>query len=90
MRQMLVRHMACASRTGADPMTRVITAFVLAGALAGAVLIATGVPAAAGRYNVACIAPNGPWCRIACTSNRGVACYANVINGRCVKTCRYN
>jgi hypothetical protein len=73
---------------GAEPMTRWMTVIVLASALTGAFLIA--MPAAAGRYNVACIAPNGPWCRIACTSNPGVACYANVINGRCVKTCRYS
>lgn len=47
-------------------------------------------PAEAGRYSVACIAPSGPWCRIACTSNRAVACNANVVNGRCRKFCQYN
>ena len=52
-------------------------------------LVAFAAPAEAARYRVACIAPNGPWCRIACQSNRAVACYANVVYNRCVKTCRY-
>jgi copper(I)-binding protein len=70
-------------------MKRFITALVLMTALSGTFLISTHSPASAARYKVACIAPNGPWCRIFCQSNRGVACYANVVNGRCLKTCRY-
>ena len=47
-------------------------------------------PESAAHDKVTCIAPNGPWRRVFCQNNRGVACYANVINGRCLKTCRYN
>lgn len=55
-----------------------------------AAICSVSTPSAhAGRYSVACIAPNGPWCRVACTSNRAVACYANVVHGRCQKVCRY-
>jgi hypothetical protein len=57
--------------------------------LAGVMQLAGSSPSSAARYSVGCAAPNGPWCRIYCTSNRGVACYANVVNGRCVKVCRY-
>lgn len=57
--------------------------------LAGAVLTAAAPPAEAARYRVGCIAPNGPWCRIFCQSDRAVACYANVVSNRCQKTCRY-
>lgn len=64
-----------------------LAAVVLAGL--GVMSLSAPQPAAAARYNVACAAPNGPWCRIACSSNRGVACYANVVNGRCVKRCAY-
>ena len=70
-------------------MTR-LAMFALFTALTGTVLLSTLGVAEAARYKVACIAPNGPWSRIYCQSNRGVACYANVINGRCLKTCRYN
>ncbi len=59
-------------------------------ALATVFAVLAQAPAEAARYRVACIAPNGPWCRIACQSNRGVACYANVVYGRCQKVCRYN
>ncbi len=71
-------------------MFRTMTMLAIAAALGGAALLAVPSAASAARYKVGCIAPNGPWCRIFCQSNRGVACYANVINGRCVKTCRYN
>ena len=57
--------------------------------LAGVFVLALAPPAEAARYQVACIAPNGPWCRIFCQSNRAVACYANVVYNRCQKTCRY-
>ena len=57
--------------------------------LAGVMQLAGSSPSSAARYSVGCAAPNGSWCRIYCTSNRGVACYANVVNGRCVKVCRY-
>jgi hypothetical protein len=46
-------------------------------------------PAEAARYSVYCAAPNGSWCRIYCANNTGVACYANVVNGQCVKRCIY-
>lgn len=58
-------------------------------ALATVALLMGASPSSAARYSVGCAAPNGPWCRIFCTSNQGVACYANVVNGRCVKFCRY-
>jgi len=58
-------------------------------ALATAALLTCSSPSNAARYSVGCAAPNGPWCQIFCTSNQGVACYANVVNGRCVKFCRY-
>ena len=67
-----------------------VRGMMLAALLAGAMLVLTHGVADAARYKVGCIAPNGPWCRIFCQSNRGVACYANVVNGRCLKTCRYN
>ena len=70
-------------------MTGLTTALVLAVVLATYLMVANS-PASAARYKVGCIAPNGQWCRIFCQSNRGVACYASAINGRCVKTCRYN
>lgn len=54
-----------------------------------AALFMVALPAEAQRYRVFCAAPNGPWCRIACRSDRAVACYANVVSNRCVKTCRY-
>jgi hypothetical protein len=67
---------------------RMTWALAMAG-LSALAAFAVPTPSLAGRYSVACIAPNGPWCRIACTSNRGVACYANVQKGRCIKFCRY-
>ena len=68
-------------------MTRSLTSLLL---LTAMTFLMDASPAAAARYKVGCIAPNGPWCRIFCQSDRGVACYANVVNGRCLKTCRYN
>ena len=58
-------------------------------ALIAIVLTLAAMPAEAARYRVFCAAPNGPWCRIGCQSNRAVSCYANVVYNRCVKTCRY-
>lgn len=69
-------------------MTRSMRMLALLAALGMATIVAPDAAQAA-RYKVGCIAPNGPWCRIFCQSNRTVACYANVINRRCVKTCRY-
>lgn len=70
-------------------MIRFAVVYLVAAASIAAIAASSSQPAHAARYNVACIAPNGSWCRIACASDRGVACYANVVNGRCVKRCVY-
>ncbi len=62
---------------------------LLAACLGALFLFVSQSPADAARYRVGCIAPNGPWCRISCQSNRAVACYANVVYNRCQKVCRY-
>ena len=70
-------------------MTRLFAVYIVAAAAIAGIAAVSSPPAEAARYNVACIAPNGSWCRIACSSNRGVACYANVVNGQCIKRCAY-
>jgi hypothetical protein len=47
-----------------------------------------GLPAAAAKYSVICVAPGALACRAACGSNiHTVVCYAVVQNGRCLKYC---
>jgi hypothetical protein len=58
----------------------------LAATLGGAALSATGMPAKAAKYSVACTAVAG--CSTACSSNTyAVACYATLRSGRCYKWC---